>query len=546
MTYAQLVAAIGASTLNKGESITISDFKTVNYLLNGNTVLTDINTGATEALIVTASSNNTLEKEAKSILYPKDLIYYDWNPENWLSDLSFSADGANIITGWKGVIYYRKDTRYNVATNYDWRNVRMRRWKLDPAAWVVGTTYAQYAIVKGSNGKVYYSIGAGNVGNDPTINEFTLWRPLIDADITDKYLSWTATNLAITHWVTGETASTFNVPCSTDYFDYKTFGEAALTAQNFNIVIGGRDQNAYGNRRTIINNLLLNISSRTQTFSEVNFAGFAYNSTIEANGFYFNDFGRYFHTNLMLGVVGDLFDLHSPNGGFFRNVIVDFKKIRTLVDFNDNIVGKMSTCHFNQYVNNNYFGRDFNYNEVCQYHIKNIFGPNVTKCSFGPYFEKNSIKYGKVTACRFGNNFNTNTFLSNPGSGNAMQYCTFGNNFYNNSITGTCYNVRTGEYVFNNVWPNMVQDCYIGSFTNNVTFRNSALIKVTFTDGWKAYQTALDLSACTLLHGSDYTKIVTASGSGTAADRYMLEYINASLVKTLANLTTNTVIKEYT
>ena len=197
MTYAQLVAAIGASTLNKGESITISDFKTVNYLLNGNTVLTDINTGATEALIVTASSNNTLEKEAKSILYPKDLIYYDWNPENWLSDLSFSADGANIITGWKGVIYYRKDTRYNVATNYDWRNVRMRRWKLDPAAWVVGTTYAQYAIVKASNGKVYYSIGAGNVGNDPTINEFTLWRPLIDADITDKYLSWTATNLGL-------------------------------------------------------------------------------------------------------------------------------------------------------------------------------------------------------------------------------------------------------------------------------------------------------------------------------------------------------------
>lgn len=546
MTYAELVAAITSGLLNKGESITISDFKTVNYLLNGNTVLTDINTGATEALMVTASSSNTLEKEAKSVAFPNDLIYYDWNPANWLSDLSFSTDGTNIITGWKGVIYYRKDTRYNVVTNYDWRNVRLRRWKLDPATWVVGTTYAQYAIVKGSNGKVYYSIGAGNVGNDPTTNEFTLWRPLIDADITDKYLSWTATNLAITHWVTGESASTFNVPCSADYFDFLTFGEAALSAQNFNIVIGGRDQNAYGNRRTIINNLLLNISSRTQTFSEVNFVGFAFNSTIEAAGFYFNDFGRYFHTNLMLGVVDNLFDLHSPNGGFFRNVIVDFKKIRTLVDFNDNIVGKMSTCHFNQYVNNNYFGRDFNYNEVSQYHLKNIHGPNITKCSFGPYFEKNSIKYGKVTACRFGNNVNSNTFLSNPGSGNAMQYCTFGNNFYNNSITGTCFNVRTGEYVFNNVWPNMIQDCYIGSFTNNVTFRNSALIKVTFTDGWKAYQTALDLSACTLLHGSDYTKIVTASGSGTAADRYMLEYINASLVKTLANLTTNTVIKEYT
>jgi hypothetical protein len=44
--------------------------------------------------------------------------------------------------------------------------------------WAIGTTYAKSAIVAGSNGHVYLSIAAANVGYDPTSDAGDHWQPL--------------------------------------------------------------------------------------------------------------------------------------------------------------------------------------------------------------------------------------------------------------------------------------------------------------------------------------------------------------------------------
>jgi hypothetical protein len=46
---------------------------------------------------------------------------------------------------------------------------------LAPALWAVGTTYAAGAKVGGSDGVIYQSIGAGNVGHDPTTDNGANW-----------------------------------------------------------------------------------------------------------------------------------------------------------------------------------------------------------------------------------------------------------------------------------------------------------------------------------------------------------------------------------
>lgn len=537
VTYAQLATLISNSGLKAGLYYRITDFATVNYLLNGNTPTAYINTGSTEVLIVRAISVNQLDKVAQSESYPGDIIHYDWNPANWLADISFSTSGT-IIAGWKGVIYYRKDARYNVSTHYDWRNVKLRRWKLAPVAWEIGTTYTQYAIVKGSNGKVYYSIGAGNVGNDPISNEFTLWRPLIDYNVTDLYLSWTETQLRIEHYIDGEIRN-FDVPCSESYFDFKTFGTAALTSANVDLTIGSRYQTE---GKSIVNNILLNVTNRSTLFAAVNFVSISENITVHAETFYMNDFGRYSYNNLIIGTGVTCFDLHFPNGGFFKNVLINPLKVKALVDFNQNVCGdgfKFNT--FNQYTFYNYFARNWQENDAMQRHTGNLHGQSTKYCTFGVSFINNKLNFGKFQSVTFPANFEGNTFTHNAVSGNSVENVTFGLSNKNNTFSGKMVNVRFGQAVNANNFQGDILESYIGSLTNNVTFKAVELRKATFLDGWKTPSDALDLTTQTLLYGNNYCKLIYASGSTT--DRYIIEFVNSSLDKIIAKLSDDTVLK---
>lgn len=137
VTFAQLETKIAGSQLVVGQQYEITDFETKHYIVDtaGMQYLDSIITGVNEALIVTAIAANKIDKEAKSALHPEDVIYYDWDANNWLEDLSFAdltTDSNNpvIVPGFKGVITFRHDTLLDNYMGYDFRNVKFRSWKM--------------------------------------------------------------------------------------------------------------------------------------------------------------------------------------------------------------------------------------------------------------------------------------------------------------------------------------------------------------------------------------------------------------------------------
>ena len=197
ITYADLTSAITAKTLIPGARYLITDFRTIHYFSDGNTTLLDaINTATTEPLIVTATKIDDLNKLAISTVYPQDIIYYDWNPDNWKNDCSFSnclsaePGEETIITGFKGVIYYRKDTINNNTASFDFRGVKFRRWSiLNAPAWSDAVTYAKNDFVNYNN-ILYISSVDNNLNNIPTANSYK-WVGLVDyVDENSKYLAW--------------------------------------------------------------------------------------------------------------------------------------------------------------------------------------------------------------------------------------------------------------------------------------------------------------------------------------------------------------------
>lgn len=158
ITYNQLITGLSFSSLT-ASYYKITDFQTRGWIL-GSTDSASYS-GIVEPLIVFAASGS-LYPQAKSDAYPQDEILYDPHIQNWLDDRSFSKDGVNIIPDFKGVIYNRKDVERNIETSFDFRNVLIRRWKLDETSmgltsWGAGT-WSRDDIVEDSNGAIYYCL----------------------------------------------------------------------------------------------------------------------------------------------------------------------------------------------------------------------------------------------------------------------------------------------------------------------------------------------------------------------------------------------------
>jgi len=264
ITYADLISAITAKTLIPGARYLITDFRTIHYFSDGNTTLLDaINTATTEPLIVTATKIDDLNKLAISTVYPQDIIYYDWNPDNWKNDCSFSdclsaePGEETIITGFKGVIYYRKDTINNNTASFDFRGVKFRRWSiLNAPAWSDAVTYAKNDFVNYNN-ILYISSVDNNLNNIPTANSYK-WVGLVDyVDENSKYLAW-YTDVTNTDGV-----FIYNHVKTDTYADFNVFDP--LTS---------KDNYIYVNKTT---------SNSTILFNLVFLCGGIFNNTIKTN-----------------------------------------------------------------------------------------------------------------------------------------------------------------------------------------------------------------------------------------------------------------------
>lgn len=133
VTYNDLVTLINTNGLIPNQKYLLTDYQTVHYIVTGfNLVSEDIITGPVEGIILTASTSNTLDVIAYSSVYKHDILYYDWNPLNWINDISF-GNGINMIDNWKGVIYKRVHTLNNISAPGDWRHCKTRRWKIPSA-----------------------------------------------------------------------------------------------------------------------------------------------------------------------------------------------------------------------------------------------------------------------------------------------------------------------------------------------------------------------------------------------------------------------------
>jgi hypothetical protein len=183
VTYAELAALItaneGGGALEPGLSYEITDFATVYYqitkesgsyvnVMDGENPM--IKTGETEHLIVMATSPNTLDKRAKSIEYPNDIIHYDWNPVNWSNNLNFAIEGE-IVEGFKGVIHFRRDTLLNNQTNHDYRNVVNRLYNVTQPTWAAGVYNEGDFVVydDGDGDAIYYADSAITI-EEPSVD----------------------------------------------------------------------------------------------------------------------------------------------------------------------------------------------------------------------------------------------------------------------------------------------------------------------------------------------------------------------------------------
>jgi len=425
VTYTELITLISTSGLTAGSQYRISDFNTRHYIVdgNGNRHFGEGNevTGELEPLIVLATDVNIIDKEAKSSLYPQDIIYYDWNPDNWLHDMSFAnADETydTIILGFTGVITFRHDTLLDNYMGYDFRNVKFRRWETNTPTWNSGTTYVTDNFVN-YNGFIYKSISTtGNTNNEPSSNS-DYWVELLDLSLT-------------TYW-NNRSDQNMDIPSSIVYADFKTFAEGTGTA-TYDICCRSNHLEGFKDTADMWEATGSLLSNNVFFLQDENYYT-VYSNSISAE-FYGNTIGGIFYNNN----IGIYFNYNTIGSEFNNNTIGIY--------FYYNIIG------FQFYSNT--IENDCDYNNI---------GNNFNSNSIGNDFRGNSI----------GNDFNNNTigneFYSN-GIGNEFYSNTIGNDFNNNGIGNEFYSNGIGNYFFSNGIGNEFNNNTIANNFNNNSIGN--------------------------------------------------------------------------
>lgn len=381
ITYADLVSAINGASLTPGGFYRITDFVTRHYIVDANGTAYKSGdgavTGPSEPLTVQAVAANQLGPLAWSALYPQDIIYYDWNPQNWLWDYSFGeGNGVDIIPGWKGVIVMRCDTVKGLSAPGDWRHCKTRRWKPAAPAWNSGTPYAARASCQYGT-KIYMCLRS-HTNQQPQATDSAYW--IVVRDLSQHQF-----------WNTSPASGWASGGGTTDgYQDFTLFPQ---DAQVSNISIAYALDNGYNwnNEPTMLPNTAFlhsynyNVSIqagcwfntlgacsessfgdllRRNTFAGVRksqVGGSCYNNTV-GSGFNDNVVGVYFSGNF----IGGNFSQNQIGFGFSSNVVGAFLRYSAIgANFSSNIVGP--NCQYNDIgadITSNAVGADFKYHRV--------------------------------------------------------------------------------------------------------------------------------------------------------------------------------------
>jgi hypothetical protein len=429
VTHDQLLTHITNATLETGRLYQIWDFVQAYNIFDGgtNTVI-ETQAGIGEALIVIATSQNTIAREAFSPDYPQDIIYYEPTGINVINDIGYSDGAGTLIPIFKGVIEFRHDTKQNVSTWYDFRNIKFRRWAVDAVAYDGGTAYVAKDVCKsGVDGKIYKCITATTGEGDPTANtvNWILWLDIV----ADAYVSWTSDK---TKFNIGDITTTNLVFVPATFQDVYTFGS---WYQHVNSVTIGKNDLAviidYGYNSALNNIVFKTIDNIYTCFSNEIGGEISYNNTI---GSYFsaNTIGTSFYSNTIgmssySNTIGNDFISNTIGSNFISNTIGSYFKYNTIGNgFKYNTIGNNSKVSAGINCQGNYIG---------DYNTQVTLGDNCTGISIG---EKNdAITLGvSCTNLTFQNGcaFNTNTAAT------GLQNCLFESG---TSITGVDFTLAT-------------------------------------------------------------------------------------------------------
>jgi len=343
VTYARLTELISDDSLVVGNRYIISDFKTVHYFLDSTATVNDTNQGVLEPIVVTALSSSKISSLAYSTLYPQDILHYDYDSSNWLTDPGLSKSGI-IVPNWKGVITYRKDTRQNVETYYDFRNVKFRRWALNPTTWSAGS-YAQYTIREYS-GNIYVSAINANSAISDMANG---WAAIFEISFHPSppsvfYYSYKSTTLN-------------RVPVGVLYQDVYTFEPMSMYSNVNNISIGKSETySLLTNNVFYINDYSTGFYTYGNTLGSEcygNTFGFGSHGNVLESGCYYNAFDMACFDNYMLSCEG--------------NFIGALASTNHLVNFNRNYVSGYNYFSRNRITgvrNSNIICQGFDSNEI--------------------------------------------------------------------------------------------------------------------------------------------------------------------------------------
>lgn len=309
LTYNQLTGLTSTSGLTSNNFYRITDYKTVHYMIDDSTRFDDINTGELEPLIVKAAGNSSLFVQAYSEQYPQDIIYYDWNPNNWLSDKGFTNDSNEIIPNFKGVIYRRYDTEQSNDLPYDFRNVKFRRWKFDSFSypyWDSGSTYNRFDFVQvtGNTGGIYISMVDNNTGND-----------YLDVNYWVKTNDFAATEYLYPILNTAEPLDYIDCYTFHGFDEYNTY-ELCVFNNFFENTRCGVTSNYISNNSSILLNSVFYLHGNDNN---------SQNALV-----YFNNFGQCFENNTTVGL------FYINNFGALNNHL-NFNKLSTKFDFGNDV-----------------------------------------------------------------------------------------------------------------------------------------------------------------------------------------------------------------
>lgn len=419
VTYDSLVGLITSSGLTTGSKYRITDYRTIHYIQDGYDVTTDINTGNTESLIVTAIDIDKIDKVAISQQYPQDIIWYDWNPDNWIRDIGFAAWDEVIIDGFRGVIYFRHDTINNNSIGYDFRNVKFRRWKI--------------------------------VDDDGMFNFTGDTNSWINSYQSTSSVNYNHTVVDINDYVD---VLTFSSPIGVDYYNN------LVKSNSFNLLHEDFDYSYYS--ATILLNNVFYLKDNNLVY--LNCFGYFRENTFNG-GVFVNTFGN----NLYNNIIGSSYCYNTNNS-------VDFSDNTISCGFVENVISGIFycnriNCNFENNKINTFFHLNsigcsvkFNFFNGCRF-SNNDIDNNFSINTINGEFERNTIsgnfQYNTIDSMFYDNVFN--------GSSNDNYFCVVGNNVIElGSSNNIIYSLNGNSIgsVFTNNFIVGLQSSTIGNYFN--------------------------------------------------------------------------------